>query len=284
MDLVAFGCGRLRPQGGDRRRGTARLLRVAEMRLKASGSAAGGSAAGGRGCCAGHRAGEAGESRGAGSALSGLVIGWALLGAGLMLSSVKGGGENGLAPPPLGCADPTIAVLRHAGGQAWGASGAWGSRALGPGGGGGGGQCLGRCHAPAGRWGARVREGLGRGLRPVEPGGQRRRPRAPVLRNKDLAARRDPRRCRRPPQARRRAAMPLVAGAAAAADAPPQAFAPGAQGRPVLQAEHAPSAAPLPAPGGRLRCRAARGTLKGGGREGLLAYSRSSGTPSGGRG
>ena len=100
MDLVAFGCGRLRPRGGDQRRGTVRLLKAAEMRLKTSGSAAGGSAAGGRNCSAGHGAREAGESRGAGSALSGLVTGWALLGAGLMLSSVKGGGENRSAPPP----------------------------------------------------------------------------------------------------------------------------------------------------------------------------------------
>ena len=49
MDLVAFGWGCLRPRGGDRRRGTARLLRAAEMRLKISGSDAGGSAAGGGG-------------------------------------------------------------------------------------------------------------------------------------------------------------------------------------------------------------------------------------------
>ena len=31
MDLVAFGCGRLRPRAGDRRRGTAQLLRAAKM-------------------------------------------------------------------------------------------------------------------------------------------------------------------------------------------------------------------------------------------------------------
>ena len=53
MDLVAFGCGHLRPRGGDRRRGTARLLRAAEMRPKTSGSDAGGSAAGGGGYSAG---------------------------------------------------------------------------------------------------------------------------------------------------------------------------------------------------------------------------------------
>ena len=41
MTLAAFGCGRLRHRGGDRRRGTPRLPRAAEMRLKTSGSAAG---------------------------------------------------------------------------------------------------------------------------------------------------------------------------------------------------------------------------------------------------
>ena len=49
MDPVAFGCGRLRPQCGDRRRSTARLLWAAEMQPKTSGSDAGGSAAGGGG-------------------------------------------------------------------------------------------------------------------------------------------------------------------------------------------------------------------------------------------
>ena len=49
IDLVAFGWGRLRPLGRDRRRGAARLLRAAEMRLKTSGSGAGSLAAGGGG-------------------------------------------------------------------------------------------------------------------------------------------------------------------------------------------------------------------------------------------
>ena len=53
-DLVAFGWGRLRPLGGDRRRGTARLLRAAEMRPKTSGSDAGSPAAGGGGGGAAH--------------------------------------------------------------------------------------------------------------------------------------------------------------------------------------------------------------------------------------
>ena len=48
-DLVTFGWGRLRPLGGDRRRGTARLLRAAEIRQKTSGSDAGSLAAGGGG-------------------------------------------------------------------------------------------------------------------------------------------------------------------------------------------------------------------------------------------
>ena len=46
IDLVAFGWGRLRLRGGDRRRGTAWLMRAAKMQLKTSGSHAGGSAAG----------------------------------------------------------------------------------------------------------------------------------------------------------------------------------------------------------------------------------------------
>ena len=52
MDLVAFGCGRLRPRGGDRRCGIARLLKAAEMRPKTSGSDAGGADADGGGCAA----------------------------------------------------------------------------------------------------------------------------------------------------------------------------------------------------------------------------------------
>ena len=47
--LTSFGWGRLRPLGGDRRHGAARLWRAAEMRLKTWGSDAGGPAAGGGG-------------------------------------------------------------------------------------------------------------------------------------------------------------------------------------------------------------------------------------------
>ena len=60
-DLVSVGGGRLRPWGGDRRRGILRLLKAAEMRQKTLGSAAGG---GGRHTELG--VGEEGESRGAG--------------------------------------------------------------------------------------------------------------------------------------------------------------------------------------------------------------------------
>ena len=76
IDLVAFGCGRLRPRGGDRRRGTARLLRAAEMWLKTSGSDAGGLAAGEGDCSAGEGEGGAEEPCGAGSGLGGLGLGW----------------------------------------------------------------------------------------------------------------------------------------------------------------------------------------------------------------
>ena len=48
--LVALGWGRRRARGGDRRRGDARLLRAAEMRLKTCGSDAGGRSAGGGSC------------------------------------------------------------------------------------------------------------------------------------------------------------------------------------------------------------------------------------------
>ena len=100
MDLVAFGCGRLRPRGGDRHHGTAQLLRAAEMRLKTSGSATGGSAASGKGCSVGRGAGEAGESRGVESALGGLASGWALSDAGLELFPAVGGGEEVVSIAP----------------------------------------------------------------------------------------------------------------------------------------------------------------------------------------
>ena len=94
-DVVAVGCGRLGPRGGDRRRSTGWLLRTAEMRLKSSGSAAGGSAAGGGGCCAGWGAGKGTESHGARKSLGGLAVGWALSRAGLVWSSVAVGGGGG---------------------------------------------------------------------------------------------------------------------------------------------------------------------------------------------
>ena len=124
MDLEAFSRGRLRPRGGDRRRGTVRLLRAAKMRRKTSGSAAGGSAGGGKGCSVGWGAGGAGESRGVGSALGGLASGWALSGAGLELSPAVGGGRTGQHPPL-----PAVLILHsqpspgHSGDQAWGALG-----------------------------------------------------------------------------------------------------------------------------------------------------------------
>ena len=110
MELVAFGCGRLRPRGGDRHCGKAWLLKAAEMWLKKLGSAAGGLAARGKGCSVGRGAGEA-KSRGVGSALGGLSSGWALSGAGLEVFPAVGGGQNGSASPPPGYADPTLEAL-----------------------------------------------------------------------------------------------------------------------------------------------------------------------------
>ena len=95
MDLVTFGCGRLRPRGGDRRCSTAWLLRAAEMRRKTSGSDA----------CGGARSADPGgggggeEPFGIGSALGGLATGWVLSGASMELSLAVGAGENGSEPP-----------------------------------------------------------------------------------------------------------------------------------------------------------------------------------------
>ena len=67
-------------------------------------------------------------------------------------------------------------------------------------------------------------------------------PRTLLLWDEDLAARCNPWLGRRPSWARRGAAVPPVAHTAAAADAPPHAFAPDARGRPMLHAERAPGA------------------------------------------
>ena len=250
MDLVAFGCGRLRPR--DRRRGTARLLGAAEMWLKTLGSAAGGSAAGGKGCSMGRGAGEAGESHGIEGALGGLAIGRALSGAGLELSPALGGGGGRTGQhPPL----PAVLILHsqpspgQSGGQAWGASGVWGSRALGP--------RRGRPvtssghRAPAGCMGGPSLGGPGRWGTP----GRARRTVPPPLRaglaGRELGGLAQ----RRAPRARRKATMPLVTGAAAAADAPAQAFAPGARGCSMLQAERSLSAAARPRWAAALRSR-----------------------------
>ena len=173
-----------------------------------------------------------GESRGTGSALGGLVTGWVLSGAGLVVCSVEGGGGERVSTPPLpSCADPTLAALpwsvRRSGLRRFGGLGIPGSRAKG-----GAGPPVSWAVPRTGGllWGGGgVREDLGSRARPAKPGGHHRRPHALVLRDKDLAAKSRPRRCCRAPRARRRAAMPLVAGAAAAADSPPQASALGAR-------------------------------------------------------
>ena len=229
IDLVAFSWGRLRPRGGDLRRGMAQLLRAVEMRLKTLGSDAGPPACGG--------GGWVGEPRGARGAPVGSIETSALAGAGQELSSVAGGGENGSASPPPGCVGLSLTAPPpppgQPGGQAFRGLESSGPRAKGRrapsvrGGGGG--------RAPAGRRGARGWEGLGGLAGPAKPEGQRRRSCTPVLGNEHLAAPGDPRTTR----ARREVRMPLVSYTAAAADAPAQASAPGARWCPMLQAERA---------------------------------------------
>ena len=99
MDLVAFGCGRLRPRAGDRRPGTARLLGAAEMQLKTLGSAAAGSTAVGRGCSAGQGAGEAVPQRRQCPKQAGDRVGALWRWPPVVFGGVWGG-ENGSAPPP----------------------------------------------------------------------------------------------------------------------------------------------------------------------------------------
>ena len=169
MDVVAFGCGRLGPGDGDRRRGTARLHRAAEMRPKTSGSDAGGSAVG----------------RGGGGGLlcweGALWCRWCPQRASLWMGAwwrrpgvASGGcwGENGSTIPPPGCAGPTLTALPWSAGRSglgrFGDVESSGPRAQGgaspqrPGGGRG---------APARHQGARDWEGLGGGVGPAEPGG-----------------------------------------------------------------------------------------------------------------
>ena len=91
-DLVAFGSGRLRPLGGDRRRGNVRLLRAAEMRLKTSRSDAGAA------------------RRGAGSApvASAGTVAHVGIGPGLPSPPAVGGGEERVSFPPR-----PVAVVPH---------------------------------------------------------------------------------------------------------------------------------------------------------------------------
>ena len=130
VDLVAFGCGRLRPRGGDRRRSTARLLRAAEMRPKTSGSAPEGSGAGSKGCSTRRGAREAEEPSEAEE------VGALMRRPGVVSGGGRGGGAG--QHPPLPAA--LILHLQPSPGQrgswAWGTSGIRGPRALGPGEGG----------------------------------------------------------------------------------------------------------------------------------------------------
>ena len=115
MDLVAFGCGRLRPQGGDRRRGTARRLRAAEMRLKTSGSDAGGLAAdkGGGGVALQGEGGGAGGRRSPTAQevpLAGRHQDGRLLAPARSCLRLLEGGEKKSASPPSGCAATLTAL------------------------------------------------------------------------------------------------------------------------------------------------------------------------------
>ena len=103
--------------GGDRCRGNARLLKAAEMRLKTPGSGGGG------GC-------SCGGGGGAGSVPVDLVEMEAPVGTGPGLPSLPavGGGEKGSASPPpdRGGLSSTEPPPGQPGGQAPGASWAWG--------------------------------------------------------------------------------------------------------------------------------------------------------------
>ena len=112
---------------------------------------------------------------------------------------------------------------------------------------------------------------------PPQQGGQCGGPYAPVLRDAQVASRREPGRDSRTARARRGAGVAVVACPAAAAHALAQAFARGTRRRPMLQAERALCAI---APRGRLSCGVASGTLLGGACGGLLAYGSRDGPPS----
>ena len=246
MDLLAFGCGRLRPQGGYHRRGTARLLRAAEMRPKTSGSEAGGSVAGGGGgggCCVG------------GGSLWRRWCSWRAslwMGARRRLTGVASGGCSGgervgCPPLPVGLVPRSLPSPSQPGGQVWGVSGVCSPRAPGPRGacaqrlGGGGGACTRETPGGPRLGGLGRRGGPGRARRTAPPP-QRGRPSAPVLGHEHLAAWCDRGRGPRATQARRGFGVPLVSGTAPAADAPAQASAPWARWCPMLQAECALSA------------------------------------------
>ena len=132
MALVAFGCGRLHPWGGECRRSTARLLRAAEMRPKTSGSKAGGSVAGGGGGVA---------------VLGGSPVAPVVTLAGQPLDGrsqapdrsrlwrLFGGRTGRLAPLPVGWVPHSLPSPDEPGGQVWGISGVWSPRAPWPRGG-----------------------------------------------------------------------------------------------------------------------------------------------------
>ena len=90
---------------------------------------------------------------------------------------------------------------------------------------------------------------------PPQPGRQRGRPRSLGLGDEHLASRRDTGRGSWAAWARRRAGVAFVARLAASADARAQAPAPGAQRRPMLQAERALRAAARPQRAAALWCR-----------------------------
>ena len=175
MDLVAFGWGRLRARGGAQRRGTAQLLRAAEMRVIKSGATplAQLPAGGGGGLLFWGGGGGGAPRRKKRPYRVGRNLGTRRRRPGVVVSRSSQGGERVSIPPSRTCrphphppAPPVNQEVRFGafrgsgvvgpqgrGGRAPSALGGWGGR------------------APAGCRGARGWEGLGGGAGPAEPGG-----------------------------------------------------------------------------------------------------------------
>ena len=246
-DPVAFGWGRLRPLGGNRRRATARQLKAAEMQPKTSGSDASGAAAGGGGGGALVWGGGGGKvlRRGRRPCRARGISEARGQRPGVVPPDRWWGGERVSIPPPLAYwpliyrAPPVSQEVKR-----WPF---WVSGVVRPqcrGGAGaqrrGGGRAPARCRGARGRADLRGRAGLSK------PGRQRRRSCSPVLGDEHLAARREPGRDPRAARACRGVSVSFMACPTATADAPAQASAPGARRRPMFQAERALSATARP--------------------------------------